>query len=78
MTSNVTRMFSDHHQSAVNVVASAFTSDFVEWLSGREEVEDLIMELSAMYVTRFIPIIDEDSEIDVASELTKRVSLTVK
>ena len=78
MSSNVTKMFSGHHQSAVNIVATAFTDDFIEWACGQEEVEELIMKLSEMYVSRFIPIIDEDNEIDVAAELANRVTLIEK
>ena len=78
MSSNVTKMFSGHHQSAVNVVASAFTSDFVEWACGQEKLEDVLMELSELYVSRFIPIIDEDNQTDVACELVESVVLAVK
>ena len=78
MSSNVTKMFSGHHQSAVNIIASAFTSDFVEWACSQEKLEDVLMDLSAMYVTRFIPVIDDENQIDVATELVESVVLAVK
>ena len=64
------------HDHAIRLLARGFESEFAEFCAGDERMHDLMMELAAEFVDQNIPIVSEDNQIDMASELL--MSVTVK
>jgi hypothetical protein len=66
----------NHYDQAIRRLADAFSSEFAEFCSGHERMHELMMELASEYVETNIPIVAEDDQTDVASELLMSVTVT--
>ena len=64
------------YDAAVAKIASGFAAKFVEHCQGDERLNEVLMDLAATFVTEEMPIVSEDSQIDVACELIMSVTLT--
>ena len=66
----------NHHDEAIRRLASGFSAEFAEFCAGHEMMHDLMMDLATEFVETNIPIVAEDDQIDVASELLMSVTVT--
>ena len=66
----------NHYDNSIRLLASAFTSEFAEFLAGDERVHDLMMELAEEFVETQTPIVMEEAKVDVAMELIMGVTVT--
>jgi hypothetical protein len=66
----------NRYDHAIRLLARGYESEFAEFCAGDERMHDLMMELAAEFVDQNIPIVSEDNQIDLASELL--MSVTVK
>ncbi len=57
---------------AIRRLAEGFAEDFVEEVAGDERFHELIQDIAEEYVSKNIPITDEDAHYDVAFELCMR------
>ena len=71
MTNSINR-----YDEAIRLLASGFASNFAEEVAGDERVHELMMDLAAEFVERNIPIVSEDSQIDLAAELIMTITVT--
>ena len=63
-------------QEAIRLLAQGFSAEFAETIAGDERMHELMMELASEFVETNIPIIKEEDQIDVASELLMNVTVT--
>ena len=61
-----TNSFHDH---AIRLLAKGFGSEFCEFAAGDERMHELMLDLAAEFVQKNIPIVKEDDEFDLATEL---------
>ncbi len=66
----------ERYNESVRKMAEGYTSDFAEFCAGDERLHELMMDLASEFVETNVPIVSEDSQIDLASELL--MSITVK
>lgn len=66
----------NRHDEAIRLLASGFADNFAEDVAGDERVHELMMELASEFVERNIPIVSEDSQIDMAAELIMHITVT--
>ena len=59
---------------AIRLLADGFSSQFAEEVAGDERFHDLLMEMAEEFVSKEIPITDEEASIDVAYELFMRIT----
>ena len=59
---------------AIRVLADGFAEEFTETVAADERFHDLLMEMAGEFVSKNIPIVDEDTETDVSYELMLRVT----
>ena len=59
---------------AIRRLANGFSAEFAEEVAGDERFHDLLMEIASEFVSKNIPIVDEDTETDVSYELMMRVT----
>ena len=63
------------YDEAVRMIANGFSDQFAEDIAGDERLHELVMELAQEFVEKRIPIVSEDSQIDVAAELLMSVTV---
>ena len=66
----------ERYNESVRKMADGFSEDFAEFCAGDERLHELMMDLASEFVETNVPIVSEDSQIDLASELL--MSITVK
>ena len=66
----------NRYDEAVARLATGFSSEFAEFCSADERLQEVLMDLAAVFVTENIPVVSEDSQHDVAMELLLSVRLT--
>ena len=59
---------------AIRRLANGFAAEFAEEVASDERFHDLLMEMASEFVSKNIPIVDEDTETDVSYELMLRVT----
>jgi len=64
------------YDEAVRLMASGYKERFAEFVAADERVEELLMDLAAVFVTEECPIVSEDSQLDLAAELIMSVTVT--
>ncbi len=64
------------YDEAVRQIANGFIERFAEDVASDERVHELMMELASEFVEREMPIVSEDSQIDVAAELIMGITVT--
>ena len=64
------------YDEAIRLLANGFSDNFAEDVAGDERVHELMMELAMEFVERNIPIVSEDSQIDMAAELIMNITVT--
>ena len=64
------------YDEACRRIADKYSDDFADFLAADERVHELMMDIAAVFVTERVPVIDEDAQIDLASELI--LSVTVR
>jgi len=65
----------NRYDEAVRLLATGFADEFAEFCTADERVQELLMDLAAVFVTENIPVVSEDSQHDVAMELIMNVTL---
>ena len=63
------------HDEAIRRLADGFSGEFAEFCAGHEMMHDLMMDLASEFVTENIPVVKEDDQIDLASELLMSVTV---
>ena len=66
----------NRYDEAIRRLADGFSSEFAEFCAGHEMMHDLMMDLASEFVESNIPVVSEDSQIDLASELLMSVTVT--
>ncbi len=66
----------NRYDEAVRRLADGFSSEFAEFCAGDERVHELMMDLASEFVEENIPVVSEDSQIDLAAELIMSISVT--
>jgi len=66
----------NRYDEAIRLLANGFADNFAEEVAGDERVHELMMTLAEEFVERNIPIVSEDSQIDMAAELIMNVTVT--
>ena len=64
------------YDEAIRLLASGFADNFAEFVAGDERVHELMMDLASEFVEAEIPVVSEDSQIDLAAELLMTVTVT--
>ena len=64
------------YNESVRRLADGFSSEFAEFCAGDERVHELMMDLASEFVQSNIPVVSEDSQTDVASELLMSITVT--
>ena len=66
----------NRYDEAVRRLADGFSSEFAEFCAGDERVHELMMDLASEFVEENIPVVSEDSQIDLAAELIMSITVT--
>ena len=66
----------NRHDEAIRLLANGFSSEFAEFCAGDERMHELMMDLASEFVTENIPVVTEESQVDVATELLMSVTVT--
>ena len=66
----------NRYDESIRRLANGFSSEFAEFVAGDERIHDLMMELASEFVEENIPVVSEESQIDVASELIMSITVT--
>lgn len=66
----------NHYDEAVRKMADVFSADFAEFCAGDERVHELMMDLASEFVEANVPVVSEDSQIDLAAELIMSITVT--
>jgi len=66
----------NRYDEAIRLLANGFADNFAEEVAGDERVHELMMTLAEEFVERNIPIVSEDSQIDMAAELIMTITVT--
>ena len=60
----------------IRKVADSFSSEFAEFCAGDERMHELMMELAGEFMVSEAPVLDEETQTDVACELIMSVTIT--
>ena len=66
----------NRHDEAIRRLAIGFSSEVAEFCAGHEMMHDLMMELASEFVVVNIPVVSEDVQTDLATELLMSVTIT--
>ena len=65
----------NRYDEAVRLLAEGFSDEFADFVSADERVQELLMDIAAVFVTENIPVVSEDSQHDVAMELIMNITV---
>ena len=66
----------NRYDEAVRRLADGFSEEFAEFCAADERLHELCMELASEFVEENIPVVSEDSQIDLAAELIMSITVT--
>ena len=66
----------NRYDEAIRRLSDGFSSEFAEFCAGDERIHELMMDLASEFVQVNIPVVSEESQIDVASELIMSITVT--
>ena len=66
----------NHYDEAIRRLSEGFSSEFAEFCAGHEMMHDLMMDLATEFVETNVPIVKEDDQVSLASELLMSVTVT--
>ena len=66
----------ERYNESVRRMADGYSADFAEFCAGDERIHDVMMQLSSEFVETNVPILSEESHVDLALELL--MSITVQ
>tara|TARA_R110002049_G_scaffold97626_1_gene237814 strand:+ start:796 stop:1005 length:210 start_codon:yes stop_codon:yes gene_type:complete len=66
----------NRYDEAVRRLADGFSEEFAEWCAGHEKMHEMMMDLASEFVEENIPVVSEDSQIDLAAELIMSITVT--
>ena len=66
----------NRYDEAVRRLADGFSSEFAEWCASHEKMHEMMMDLASEFVEENIPVVSEDSQIDLAAELLMSITVT--
>jgi hypothetical protein len=69
-------MTMNRHDEAIRCLSEGFSSEFAEFCAGHEMMHDLMMDLATEFVETNVPIVKEDDQVSLASELLMSVTVT--
>ena len=75
MTSTTSTNSINRYDEAVRRLATGFSDEFAEFCAGDERLQEVFMDLAAVFVTENIPVVSEDSQHDVAMELIMNITV---
>ena len=62
--------------NAIRLLAAGFAEEFADYVAGDERMHELMMDLAYEFVSKNIPIVDEDGTFDVAHELIMNTTIS--
>lgn len=62
--------------NAIRLLAAGFAEEFADYAAGDDRMHELMMDLAYEFVSKNIPIVDEDGTFDVAHELIMNTTIT--
>ena len=65
----------NRYDEAIRRLATGFSDEFAEFCAGDERLQEVFMDLAAVFVTENIPVVSEDSQHDVAMELIMNITV---
>ena len=65
----------NRYDEAIRRLATGFSDEFAEFCAGDERLQEVLMDLAAVFVTENIPVVSEDSQHDVAMELIMNITV---
>ncbi len=65
----------NRYDESIRLLAEGFKDQFAEMVADDERVHELIMDLASEFVEDHIPIVSEDSQIDMAAELIMTITV---
>ena len=66
----------NRYEESIRLLSNGFSSEFAEFCAGDERMHELMTDLAAEFVAQNIPVVSEDSQIDLAAELLMSVTIT--
>ena len=66
----------NRYDEAIRRLSDGFSSEFAEFCAGDERMHELMMNLAGDFVEENIPVVSEDAQTDLASELLMSVTVT--
>tara|TARA_R110002049_G_scaffold266214_1_gene442450 strand:- start:32 stop:247 length:216 start_codon:yes stop_codon:yes gene_type:complete len=66
----------NRRDEAIRLLATGFSAEFAEMCASDERMHDLMMDLASEFVETNIPIVDEETSLDVACELIMNITVT--
>ena len=63
------------YDEAIRLLAQGYSEEFAETIAGDERMHDLMMELASEFVESEVPIVSQDSQLDLACELIMNVTV---
>jgi hypothetical protein len=72
----MTTITPNRYNEAIRRLSDGFSSEFAEFCAGDERMHELMMELASEFVETNIPVVSEESQTDVASELLMSITVT--
>ena len=66
----------NRYDEAIRRLADEFSAEFAEFCAGHEKMHEMMMELASEFVEENVPVVSEDSQIDLAAELLMSVTVT--
>ena len=66
----------NRYDEAIRRLSDEFSSEFAEFCAGDERIHELMLYLASEFVEENIPVVSEESQIDVAAELIMSVTVT--
>ena len=64
-----------YKQQALQMLASGYKNELVEYIEGDQRLCDLMMELVADFIEEKLPIVDEDAKYDLGFMLMDKIGL---
>ena len=64
----------NHKNKALRLLRDGFQKEFAEYLISHEKFVEVVMEVSAEFIDKEIPIVDQDDKLDLAFLLMETVT----
>ena len=66
----------DRYNESVRLIANGYNEEFAEFCARAEKMHELMLDLASEFVAQNIPVVSEDSQNDLATELQLSITIT--